>query len=74
MKAKNWLYAERMAFSPSKRVCVIGLGNVLMGDDGFGPLAKGFVASINAARTLRFLTSAHLDWISLRICSAWIWS
>ncbi|HVN18795.1 MAG TPA: hydrogenase maturation protease [Terriglobales bacterium] len=39
MKAKNWLYAERMAFSPSKRVCVIGLGNVLMGDDGFGPLA-----------------------------------
>ena len=25
--------------STPKRVCVIGLGNVLMGDDGFGPLA-----------------------------------
>jgi len=27
------------ALSTPKRVCVIGLGNVLMGDDGFGPLA-----------------------------------
>jgi len=30
---------QEMTLSAPRRVCVIGLGNVLMGDDGFGPLA-----------------------------------
>jgi len=31
--------SQRNALPTPKHVCVIGLGNVLLGDDGFGPLA-----------------------------------
>jgi len=39
MKPELGPLQQGMTLSPPRRVCVIGLGNVLMGDDGFGPLA-----------------------------------
>ena len=39
MKPKPAPFRRCTALPTPKRVCVIGLGNVLMGDDGFGPLA-----------------------------------
>ena len=38
MKPELGPLQQEMTLSPPRRVCVIGLGNVLMGDDGFGPL------------------------------------
>ena len=43
MKLEPPPFRRCTALPTPKRVCVIGLGNVLMGDDGFGPLAvEGF--------------------------------
>src|SRR5271165_3887502 len=39
MKPEPRPFQRCTALPTPKRVCVIGLGNVLMGDDGFGPLA-----------------------------------
>ena len=39
MKPDSWPSRRCKELPTPKRVCVIGLGNVLMGDDGFGPLA-----------------------------------
>ncbi len=39
MKPEPSPFRRCMALPTLTRVCVIGLGNVLMGDDGFGPLA-----------------------------------
>src|SRR5271166_3781439 len=38
MKLESSRFRRCTALPTPKRVCVIGLGNVLMGDDGFGPL------------------------------------
>jgi len=39
MKPEPWPFQRSTTLPTPRRVCVIGLGNVLMGDDGFGPLA-----------------------------------
>jgi len=39
MKPDPWPFPRSTTLPTPRRVCVIGLGNVLMGDDGFGPLA-----------------------------------
>ena len=39
MKPELGPLQQEMTLAPPRCVCVIGLGNVLMGDDGFGPLA-----------------------------------
>src|SRR5271165_2082870 len=39
MKPDPSPFGRRTVSPTPKRVCVMGLGNVLMGDDGFGPLA-----------------------------------
>ena len=39
MKPEPWPFPRSTTLPTPRRVCVIGLGNVLMGDDGFGPLA-----------------------------------
>ena len=39
MKLEPWPFQRSTTLPTPRRVCVIGLGNVLMGADGFGPLA-----------------------------------
>jgi hydrogenase maturation protease len=39
MNSERWPFERCTPLGTPKRVCVIGLGNVLLGDDGFGPLA-----------------------------------
>jgi hydrogenase maturation protease len=39
MKLERWPFGRWTAQATPKRATVIGLGNVLLGDDGFGPLA-----------------------------------
>ena len=39
MRPEPWQFQRSTTLPTPKRACVIGLGNVLMGDDGFGPLA-----------------------------------
>jgi len=54
-------FTNTTAGRPPRRIAVVGLGNDLLGDDGFGPLAVEFVPYTSAIRMLKFSISGHRD-------------